>query len=154
MEIRQLTREDLQTCAELITKAYSGRPWNYQWTPVKALKYLTELFESSRFAGFCLIDNNELVACMFAHLKTWWINDLLMIDELFVSPSNQGKGHGQALMDAAQEFCTQNGISSINLITHKYMPAISFYEKNKFHQAEQYVLMFKEIGQTPSADED
>lgn len=154
MEIRELTRDNLQSCAELITIAYNGRPWNYQWTPGKALKYLTELFDSSRFAGFCIYNNNEIVACMFAHLKTWWINDLLMIDELFVSPDHQGKGYGQALMDYAQEFCLKNGINSINLTTHKYMPSVSFYEKNKFYLAEQYVLMFKEIGQPGSAVED
>ena len=81
---------------------------------------------------------------MFAHVKTWWINDLLMIDELFVSPLKQGRGYGQRLMDTARKFCTENNIGSINLITNKYMHAASFYKKNDFLQAEQYTLMFNE----------
>ena len=145
MKITELTRNDIKDCAKLITRAYNGRPWNYQWTPEKANLYLDELIDSARFTGFCIHENGELVAAMFAHLKTWWINDLLMIDELFVSPDKQGKGYGQTLLDSAEQFCKRNNIISINLITHKYMPAISFYDKNKFHQAEQYLLMFKDL---------
>lgn len=149
MEITELTRDDIKDCSELITRAYNGRPWNYQWTPEKANLYLNELIDSARFIGFCVYENGELAAAMFAHLKTWWINDLLMINELFVSPDKQGKGYGQALLDSAEQFCERNNISSINLITHKYMPAISFYDKNKFHQAEQYLLMFKDLDGKP-----
>ncbi|MHB1177486.1 MAG: GNAT family N-acetyltransferase, partial [Daejeonella sp.] len=102
------------------------------------------IFESSRFVCFVIYEGDEPVAAMFSHVNSWWINDLLVIDELFVSTTKQGKGYGQALMNSAREFSKHNGIGSINLITHKYMPAMSFYEKNMFLQAEQYVLMFKE----------
>ncbi|MEJ7779639.1 MAG: GNAT family N-acetyltransferase [Daejeonella sp.] len=144
MEVKELAKDDIQNCAKLIMKAYNGRPWNYQWTISRAIQYLTELFDSSRFVGFVIYEDEELVAAMFAHAKTWWINDLLMIDELFVSALKQGKGYGQALMNSARAFSKNNDIGSITLITHKYMPAVSFYEKNKFLQAEQYVLMFNE----------
>lgn len=106
--------------------------------------YLTELLESSRFVGFVIYEGEELVAAMFSHAKTWWIDDQLMIDELFVSAEAQGKGYGQTLINAAIEYTKNNNIGSITLMTHKYMPAVSFYEKNKFIKAEQYVLMFLE----------
>ena len=144
MKIKELTKEDIENCANLITQAYNGSPWNYQWTVPKASLYLNELFNSSRFVGFVIYEGEELVAAMFSHVKTWWINDLLMIDELFVSPLKQGKGYGQAMMNSAIEYSKGNNLGSITLITHKYMPAVSFYEKNKFLQAEQYVLMFNE----------
>jgi GNAT superfamily N-acetyltransferase len=104
--------------------------------------YLTELFDAPRFVGFVIYEGEALAAAMFAHAKTWWINDLLMIDELFVAASQQGKGYGQALMNSANEYAKRHDIGSVTLITHKYMPAFSFYEKNKFLPAEQYVLMF------------
>ncbi len=144
MEVKELTKDDIENCSQLIMRAYNGRPWNYQWTSERASLYLNELFDSSRFAGFVIYEGDELVAAMFSHAKTWWINDLLMIDELFVSAEKQGKGYGQALMNAAREFSRKNNIGSITLLTHKFMPAVSFYEKNKFLQAEQYVLMFNE----------
>ncbi len=145
MKVQELTKEDIENCANLIMQAYNDPPWNYQWTISRASLYLNELFESSRFAGFVIYEGEELVAALFSHVKTWWIDDLLMIDELFVSPLKQGKGYGQALMNSAREFSNSNNIGSITLITHKYMPAVSFYEKNKFLQAEQYVLMFNEM---------
>ena len=144
MEVRRITKEDLENCAVLIGAAYNSPPWNYQWDPVRASKYLNELYDSSRFIGFCIYENDTIAAAMFAHVKTWWINDLLMIDELFVSPLKQGRGYGQRLMDTARKFCTENNIGSITLITNKYMPAASFYKKNEFLQAEQYTLMFNE----------
>lgn len=67
------------------------------------------------------------------------------MEELFVSPLKQGNGYGQALMDSAGQFSKNNNLGSITLLTNKYMPARSFYEKNNFLEAEQYVLMFKEI---------
>ena len=144
MEVRQLTREDITGCAELITTAYNGPPWNFQWTVSRADKYLNELFDSARFAGFCISEDEKVAAALFGHVKTWWINDILMIDELFVSPDKQGRGYGQTLMNSAMQYSRDNNIGSITLITHKYMPAVSFYEKNNFLQAEQYVLMFNE----------
>ncbi len=124
--------------------AYNGPPWNYQWTTPKAILYLTELFESSRFVGYIIYEEEVLVAAMFAHTKTWWTEDQLMIDELFVAANEQGKGYGQTLMNSAIEYTKNSNISSITLMTHKYMPAITFYEKNKFIKAEQFVLMFSE----------
>jgi GNAT superfamily N-acetyltransferase len=144
MKVKELTKEDIENCANLIMQAYNGRPWNYQWTVPKASFYLNELFDAPRFVGFVIYEGEELVAAMFSHVKTWWINDLLMVDELFVAPLKQGKGYGQALMNSAIEYSKSNNLGSITLITHKYMPAVSFYEKNKFLQAEQYVLMFNE----------
>ncbi|MGB4400871.1 MAG: GNAT family N-acetyltransferase [Daejeonella sp.] len=144
MKVQELKKEDLENCANLIIKAYNGRPWNYQWTFSKAMLYLTELFESSRFVGFVIYERGELVGAMFAHVKTWWIDDQLMIDELFVSAQEQGKGYGQTLMNSTKEYANNNNIGSITLMTQKYMPALSFYEKNSFFKAEQYVLMFLE----------
>ena len=144
MKVQDLRREDIANCAHLIMQAYNGSPWNYQWTIPRATLYLNELFESSRFVGFVIYEEEELVSAMFSHVKTWWINDLLMIDELFVSALKQGKGYGQALMNSAHDFAKSNNMGT-TLITHKYMPAVSFYEKNKYLQAEQYVMMYNEI---------
>ena len=144
MKVQDLTKEDIENCANLIIQAYNSPPWNYQWTISRSTLYLNELYESSRFVGFVIYEGEELVAAMFSHVKTWWIDDLLMIDELFVSTLKQGKGYGQALMNSAREFSKNNNVGSINLLTHKYMPSVSFYEKNKFLHAEQFVLMFNE----------
>lgn len=145
MEIRKITKEDISQCAELIAMAYNSPPWNFQWTISRADRYLNELFDSARFAGFCIPEGEKIAAALFAHAKTWWINDILMIEELFVAPDRQGKGYGQGLMNAARQYCRENDIGSITLITNKYMPAVSFYEKNEFLLAEQYVMLFTEI---------
>lgn len=149
MNITEIKDIHIGQCADLLTLAYSRPPWNYQWTADRAGIYLAELYNSSGFIGFGVKEGEKLVAAMFGHVKSWWIDDLLMIDELFVSPAHQGKGYGQFLLDTAEKYCRKKNISNINLITHRFMPAMSFYEKNNFFQADQYVLMFKEFSDEP-----
>jgi len=125
--------------------AYNKAPWRYNWDMEKAVKYLKEYFESKQFIGFVLCEENEIAAALFAHSKTWWANDQFFIDELFVDAKRQRSGYGKRLLAHAEQYAKDNGFKSMSLMTNQFMPALSFYKKENFYSAGQFVFLFREI---------
>ena len=76
----------------LLMESYNVEPWGYNWTFGQAVEYLNEYFDRKRFVGFVLCEDDDIVGAMFGHSKTWWTDDLLYIDELFVSPQRAKAG--------------------------------------------------------------
>lgn len=145
MTIRELTKTDLDACVSLYMKTYNAPPWSCNWTSDKALKYLTEYTERTRFVGFVLLDDNEIVGAMFGHSKTWWTQDLLYVDELFVSPAKQRSGYGKRLLDYTENYAREQGYEVLTLMTNKYMPAMKFYSGINYIHAEHFVFLFKPL---------
>ncbi len=145
MTIRPFTKDDIEKCAGLYTQAYNRPPWNYNFSLEKAGKYLTEYTERSRFVGFALCESDTIVGAMLGHSKTWWTNDLIYIDELFVAPESRGKGYGKKLLEHAEEYAREQGYEVITLMTNKYMPAFEFYNHIDYIQAEHFVFLFKPV---------
>jgi len=145
MRIREITANDIDQCAQVFMAAYNRLPWNYGWKQEKAAKYLREYLGAPGFAGFLAIDNDQVVAAMFGHIKTWWTNDQLVIDELFVDAASQGKGYGKHLMEHCEQYCREKSLEMIVLMTNKFMPAYNFYLSNDYVKVDQYVFMFKQV---------
>jgi aminoglycoside 6'-N-acetyltransferase I len=143
MTIIPLTKTDIDKCADLYIKSYNRAPWNYAFTKEKAVQYLTEYTERSRFVGFVLIEDEQIMGAMFGHSKTWWTDDLLYIDELFISPDSQRMGYGRRLINHCQRYAKQQGYEVVTLMTNKHMPAINFYKDLDYLEAEQFVFLFK-----------
>src|SRR4051812_37342928 len=98
MEIRQVTKNDIATCAEAFKASYNQFPWNHNWKMPDAIKYLNEYVDAPHFQGFMIHDEGKVSGALFGHTKTWWTNNQFMIDELFIAPENQGKGYGKLLL--------------------------------------------------------
>ncbi|MDB5136024.1 MAG: family N-acetyltransferase [Mucilaginibacter sp.] len=145
MNIRPLTKNDINKCAELYIKSYNQPPWNYNFTLEKAIKYLTEYVDSQRFVGFVLCEEDNIAGAVLGHSKTWWTNDLLFVDEVFISPERQRLGYGKFLLDHTENFAREKGYEVITLMTNKYMPAMKFYNGIDYLQAEHFVFLFKPI---------
>lgn len=143
--IEPITAQNMEACVEVYMKAYNCPPWNYQWTYDKAKQYLLEYKNCPQFAGFALYDAGELMGGVFAHTKTWWTNSQLMIDEFFVSQERQRRGYGKTLLAFCDQYCRENQIESIVLMTNKYMPACNFYEKTGYTIIDPYVFLFKQV---------
>ncbi|MBS1502349.1 MAG: GNAT family N-acetyltransferase [Bacteroidetes bacterium] len=145
MTIRPLALSDIEGCAALYLQAYNRAPWNYNFTLEKAARYLAEYAERKRFVGFVLSEGDLIVGAMLGHSKTWWTNDLLYIDELFISPDRQRMGYGKMLIDRSEEYAKGNGLEVITLMTNRHMPALKFYENNDFIQADHFTILFKPV---------
>lgn len=145
MNIRPLAKDDIEKCAAVYTQAYNRPPWNYNFTHEKAIKYLTEYTDRGRFVGFVITEGDNLIGAMLGHSKTWWTNDLIYVDELFVSPDSRGKGYGKMLLDHVENYAMDEGYEVITLMTNKHMPAFEFYKHLDYIHAEHFVFLFKPI---------
>lgn len=144
VSIAPITGQNIEACVAVYMKAYNCPPWNYHWTYERAKQYLLEYKNCGQFVGFALYDNGELAGAAFAHTKTWWTNTQLMIDEFFVAEEKQGMGFGKKLLDYCDNYCRENQLGSVVLMTNKYMPSWRFYEKNGYTTVDPYVFMFKQ----------
>jgi aminoglycoside 6'-N-acetyltransferase I len=145
MTIQAVTEKDIENCAKVFVQTYNEAPWNYHWEFKDALKYLAEYYSSPQFKGFLLYDNDVFAGAMFAHTKTWWTGVQLHIDELFIAPDSQKKGYGRTLMRYAEQYALENGLGTITLMTHKFMPSMKFYEGIDFMHAQPLVVLFKPL---------
>ena len=145
MNIRPFTISDIEKCAPLYMQAYNRPPWNYSFSHEKTVKYLTEYAERSRFVGFALFEVDEIVGAMLGHSKTWWTNDILYIDELFVGPESRGKGYGKQLLDHTENYSREQGYEVITLMTNRHMPAFQFYNHVDYIYAEHFAFLFKPL---------
>lgn len=145
MEIKDLTKSDIDKCARTFMASYNQMPWNYNWKLDDAVKYLHEYADAPQFKGFIVWDDGEVAGALLGHTKTWWTNNQFMIDELFISPTQQGKGHGKLLLKQAEAYAKEQRMGRLILMTNKFMPALQFYNKNEFNKVDQYVFMFKQL---------
>jgi GNAT superfamily N-acetyltransferase len=145
MNIRPFLKSDIDKCAAIYLQAYNRPPWNYNFTPEKATKYLTEYFERTRFEGFVVEDEGNMVGAVLGHSKTWWTSDIIYVDELFVVPESRGKGYGKQLLNHTEEYARGKGFEVLSLLTNKHMPAFQFYNHIDYLQAEHIVYLFKPL---------
>lgn len=142
-EIREITASDLVACAALLMDAYNSEPWNDHWTPETASRYLGEFMCAPRFRGFLLLEDGRAAGAVFGHGKTWWTGDEFYIDEFFIASACQRKGLGRALLVRVEEYVKSLGLNGITLLTDRNMPAVCFYLKNGFSQADHVIFMYK-----------
>jgi aminoglycoside 6'-N-acetyltransferase I len=145
MNIIPLTKAHINACALIFINTYNQTPWSYQWNLEAATKYLEEYMSSAQFVGFALYQNDDVAGAILAHTKTWWTNDQLYIDELFIAPEMQKKGFGKKLIDHTEQYAVDNNLQTLVLMTHKFMPAMDFYENHDFLHAQPFVLLFKNV---------
>lgn len=145
MRIRELVAADIDTCVSLLMAAYNGPPWSNQWTKETGRRYLSDFVSGNSFIGLVAVESDEIVGAVFAHRRTWWTNDEIYVDELFVRPDRQGRGCGKMLMAYIERLSEELGLGGATLLTNRYHPAKAFYEKIGYVAAEHVVFMYKEV---------
>jgi len=143
--IRPYQKEDLSGCVQLLMAAYNGEPWCNHWMEETGSRYLCEFTASRDFVGWVAMENDQLAGALFSHRQTWWTKDELYVNELFVHPDFQGKGHGKSLLQAAEEHCIKNGLAGVTLLTNRHMPAMTFYQQNGYTAGDHVIFLYKEV---------
>jgi aminoglycoside 6'-N-acetyltransferase I len=136
---------DIDSCADLLIKAYNCQPWNNHWTDVTAKRYLQEIAATPRFVGFTIAVDGNIAGAAFCHERTWWTKDELYMDELFIAPEYQRQGLGKQLLQFIEAYIKEKKLAGFTLLTNRYMPAPEFYRKNGFTDAEHVLFMYKEV---------
>ena len=143
--IKEFSIDDFPKCNDLFVQVFNGAPWHDKWTTDTANNYLRELIENNRFFGFTLWDNTVLVGTILCHAKNHYKGEEIFVDELFVSPDYQRKGHGMELMDAVDNFARENHFISVTLLTGKEKPSFHFFEKCGCKYLPYLAFMYKRI---------
>lgn len=145
MMIREIKKEDIVACANILCSVYNNELWRCRWTTEVAADYLTDYFNMEKFVGYVLEEDGEILGGIFAHEKIWWNNTEIFVEEMFVKPEQQGKGYGSMLLQQVEKYIKTKGLAGMTLLTNKYAPAPKFYKKNGFEECEHIIYMCKEI---------
>lgn len=143
--IRQMQKTDIPACAEIICAVYNNEMWQCRWTMETGVAYLEDYFDTRKFVGFVVEENEKIIGALFAHEKIWWNNSELYVDEMFVLPEMQGNGLGSRLIKTAEKYVKKYSLAGLTLCTNKYAPAPAFYHKNGFEDNEAIMFMYKEL---------
>ena len=143
--IRQMQKDDISACAEILCAVYNNEMWQCHWTAEAGTAYLEDYYDTKKFVGFVIEENEKIIGAIFAHEKIWWNNSELYIDEMFILPEKQRSGYGSMLIKAAEDYVKEHKLAGLTLCTNKYAPAPDFYRKNGFNNNEFIIFMYKEF---------
>ena len=143
--IRPMMPEDVKNCISAFISAYNGAPWDNRWNEDTAVRYLGEFQSHPRAVGYVDVRNGRITGAIFAHGKTWYTRDEVFVDELFVRREDQGKGIGKALLCRMEEYCRENGLAGVTLLTDRRMPAADFYGKTGYSCVDPIVFYYKKV---------
>ncbi len=143
--IRSYEKEDIIGCVQMLIAAYNGAPWGNHWTEETGSRYLSEFTASRDFVGWVALEDGKPVGVLLSHRQTWWTQDELYVDELFVHPDFQGKGNGKRLLQTAEDHCIKNGLAGVTLLTNRHMPALAFYQQNGYTVGDHVIFLYKVV---------
>lgn len=143
--IRKFEESDLETCARILMSVYNNEMWQCYWTFEKANEYLKDIMDFKKFIGFTLLVDNEVKGAILCREKTWWDNNEIFVEEMFVSPELQRQGYGTTLLKEVESYIKEKGLAGFTLTTNRYTPAPSFYGKNGFCDGEHVLFIYKVI---------
>lgn len=145
MYIRELKKEDIPACADIMCSVYNNELWMCRWDKETAIAYLMDFYNVRKFVGYVVCEDENIIGALFAHEKIWWNNSEVFIEEMFIIPERQRAGLGTLLLNAVEEYIAENNLAGMTLSTNKYAPAPLFYKKNGFDDCEHVLFMAKEV---------
>ena len=129
MEIRKISKLDLEELAKLMVDVYNAPPWNNKWTVETALESLTDLSNFPNFFGNVLVDGNKIIGAIIGHIRRYGSESTFYIDEFFISEKYRGTGLAKKLYQTSIKQLQQRGISGAFFTTLKNSQAYNFYVK-------------------------
>lgn len=145
MEFKLFEENDLLNCTETFIEVFNDEPWNDDWSFAKAKQYLLDFYHTPGFLGVLAVENEEIIGFIFGVHRIWWSGDEFFINEMCVSPRQQNKGIGRALLNQLIKELDVSTISNIALLTDRGIPAEEFYKKNGFEEIERLVFLSKNL---------
>ena len=129
MEIRKISKSDLEELAKLMVDVYNGPPWNDKWTAETALESLTDISDFPKFFGNLIVDGNKIIGAIIGHIRRYATESTFYIDEFFISEKYRGTGLAKKLYQTSIKELQERGISGAFFTTLKNSRAYNFYVK-------------------------
>ncbi len=150
----ELDESYLQQMAELYKEAFSGEPWNDNWSDTKQLaEYMKDISMSHHALNYGLLVDGKLAGMSIGKINHWWEGTNYNIEELCMSPSCQGQGIGSKFLELIEQGIREKGLNGIFLQTDNDKPAYHFYHKNGFMDLDAHISLFKSVKNTEGAVE-
>lgn len=129
MEIRKISKLDLEELAKLMVDVYNAPPWNDKWTLETALESLNDISDFPKFFGNVIVDGNKIIGGIIGHIRRYASESTFYIGELFISEKYRGTGLAKELYQTSIKQLKQRGISGAFFTTLKNSRAYNFYLK-------------------------
>jgi ribosomal protein S18 acetylase RimI-like enzyme len=136
----------LPKMAELYQSAFSGDPWNDDWSDTAQLKeYMKDISKGYNALNYGLLIDGELAGMSVGKIHHWWEGTNYNIEELCVSPAYQGQGIGTKFMELIEQSVREKGLAGIFLQTDNDKPSYHFYHKIGFKDLDEHISLYKSV---------
>ena len=129
MEIRKISKSDLEELAKLMVDVYNAPPWNDKWTVETALESLTDISDFPKFFGNVIVDENKIMGAIIGQIRRYSSESTFYIDEFFIAEKYRGTGLAKKLYQTSIKELQQRGVSGAFFTTLKNSRAYNFYVK-------------------------
>jgi len=142
IELRPATEDDLDTLNAMVRAYYVHDGVAYEELPAR--RALQEIIRTEYFGRAWLIDlDKELIgyAVLTFGFSVEFHGRHAVLDEKFLLPDHQGKGHFKRILTLIEACCRQLGIRGLSLVVEtKNEPAQRAYQKNGFKPYDRIVM--------------
>lgn len=141
ISIKPCTIEHLKQYGTIYAAAFSGEPWNDNWSVEDATIHVGEQLENQHHYGLeCVVDGEVTgfilgTSMLFHYGRTFEINDIA------VAPEYQRRGIASSLLRQCISDLKSQGIVGFHLITAREGVLPAFYEKFGFKKEDRVILM-------------
>ncbi|EJC71778.1 GNAT family N-acetyltransferase [Rhizobium hidalgonense] len=130
--IERLALEHLNGAAAVLVGAYSGPPWNENWSLEAAVENVKTVLETPRSIALAAIDGGKVLGIALGIRQRRHAGPVIYLDELSVLPEAQGRGIGTALLSAVFEAAKAEGCNSVWLVSQRDGALSKFYQRCGF----------------------
>jgi GNAT superfamily N-acetyltransferase len=131
-QIERLTLEHLNGAAGVLVSAYSGPPWNENWSLEGAVENVNNVLETPRSIALAAIDGGKVLGIALGIRQRRHAGPVIYLDELSVLPEAQGRGIGTALLSTVFETAEAEGCNKVWLVSLREGALSTFYQRCGF----------------------
>ncbi|MFR7349037.1 GNAT family N-acetyltransferase [Peptoniphilus sp.] len=129
MEIRKISKSDLQDLARLMVEVFNTPPWNDTWTEKTAYQSLLSLIDAPGFYGNVIVDGDKIIGAIMGNNRLYSTETTYYLYEFFVSDEYRGKGIAKKLYERTMSKLKEQGVSGAFFTTIRNSAAYKFYIK-------------------------
>lgn len=142
----ELNESYLSQMADLYREAFSGEPWNDDWSDTNQLnEYMKDISKGYNALNYGLMIDGMLVGMSVGKISHWWEGTNYNIEELCIAPSYQGQGIGSEFLELIEQSAREKGLAGIFLQTDNDKPSYRFYHKNGYKDLDKHISLYKKI---------
>ncbi|WP_311564433.1 GNAT family N-acetyltransferase [Peptoniphilus duerdenii] len=129
MEIRKISKSDLEDLARLMVEVFNMPPWNDTWTEETASESLLSLIDAPGFYGNVMVEGTTIIGAIMGNKRLYSTETTYYLYEFFVSDKYRGKGVSKKLYEKTMSELKKEGVSGAFFTTIRNSAAYKFYIK-------------------------